>query len=339
MDSFVFSKVNAEIYRCHEKLVIRNKETYVSMNPYISEDPRETDIEKRFFVGIETEEMLMGDDGQFIPNKVQRMSKKTFVFHTEFLREVVNFEAGLMDRIAKRTTQEKTRGRFEFVYDPSITYIRIGNMNSRFRQYLDAFNYLSIDEDVIFSAELKTKHKLLENFKNELVAAFSQDEHAIEAALKKYQDFLPLIIPGTNGVATFQFIIEVNGFPINRPDIRFDNVNEFPNVIELKREDTHLFKRTLYRNNTCELSDEFSNAIQQTNMQRNMISAEETNPEKVFVKSFLLIGNMNKEVQHHTLDENLLRRNFNVVKYNNKDCDIITYDQIIERIDLLLART
>lgn len=338
MFSFKFKKINATVYRCSHPYVTLNKDTHVSIEPYITEDKSQKELEKRYFVGITLIELQQDDSGLYIPKQVQRLSQKKFPFHTELLREIVNIESGIMERIAKRSFDELTFEYFDFEYDPLKTYVRIGNVNSRLKQYLEVFESLEIEEDLVFGAELKTRHKLLENFKSELLISCSGNEYDIEKVLKKYQRFLPLIMPGTNGTAEFQFIIDVEGYPINRADIFMRDTVSFPNVVELKREDVKLFKKNTYRNNTCELTDEFSNSIQQTNMQRNMISAAEKSPEKVFVKSFLLIGNLSKEVQNHNLDEKLIRLNFNVVKYNNKDCEIITYDQIIDRIDLLLAK-
>jgi len=338
MEIFKFKKINANVYRCSQPYITKNKDTYVSIDPYITEDKSQKEIEKRYFVGITIVELQQGVDGSFKPKLVQRLSQKKFPFHTDLLREIVNIESGIMERITKRTFEEISFECFDFEYDSSKTYIRIGNMNSRLKQYLEVFETLELDEDLVFGTELKTRHKLLENFKAELLTSFSGNEHNIERVLKKYRRFLPLIMPGTNGTAEFQFIIDVEGYPTNRADIMLNDTVNFSNVVELKREDVKLFKKTTYRNNTCELTDEFSNSIQQTNMQRNMISASERNPEKVFVKSFLLIGNLTKEVQNHNLDEKLIRLNFNVVKYNNKDCEIITYDQIVDKIDLLLSK-
>ncbi|XMB73009.1 hypothetical protein RJI07_03625 [Mycoplasmatota bacterium WC30] len=69
-----------------------------------------------------------------------------------------------------------------------------------------------------------------------------------------------------------------------------------------------------------------------------MIAASESDPYKVNAKSFLIIGNLQDEIAYHELESNDIELNLNIVKYNNKDCEIITYDKLLQRIDNLLVK-
>ncbi|MCF7931341.1 MAG: hypothetical protein K9L02_07525 [Acholeplasmataceae bacterium] len=332
-----FNKVRGYIYVCSEPFLIETKNGIFAIDPYIKENSDEESFEKKFLVGIQVKEMEKNDNDELQIVTLKRSSQKRFIFHTDILREIVNIESGIMERLLKRTDDEIFLESFDFVYDDSKTYLKIGNFNNRLSEYLESFDYLEIEENLIFAAEQKTKIKLLKSFKEELLHSFSINEHDIERVLKKYQGFLPLLIPGINGVAKFQYIVDTDDFATNIIDIQVDNNHDFPNLIELKKEDVQLFKLSEYRNNTCKLTSEFSNAIQQTNIQRNMVAASESDPNRTLVKSFLLIGNLKKEIELHRIEPKIIQMNYNVVKYNNKDCDILTYDKLIERIDLLLS--
>lgn len=335
---FKFAKISKDIYRTTDEYFFASKDSIFGIMPYIKTEYDSHERTHNYYVGMTIKECNTDENGHLQVKKVLRQSNKQFTLHTELLKEVVNIEAGMLEKISKRDFDELFSDVFDFEYDPKVTYIRLADLNNRLKKYLLSFDTLVLEEDVIFNAELKTRHRLLSRFKEELVKSLNENEHYIEMVLKKYQGFLPLIIPGLDGVAEFQYVIDNDEFPVNRIDIKFDNQVDFPNIIELKRADTLLFKKNEYRNNTCKLTSEFSNAIQQTNIQRNMMSAKEVKPSKVLVKSFLLIGNIEKEVEMHNISSDIVRLNLNIVRYNNKDCDIITYDQLINRLQMLLDK-
>ncbi|MBU1093550.1 MAG: DUF4263 domain-containing protein [Firmicutes bacterium] len=336
---FSFNKKSVNIIRTSQVYFFTYKEKTFGINPYIHITPDSNGRLNDYLVGMDIKEYKIDDEGNQVIVKSERQSQKLFTLHTELLRVIVNLEAGIQDRLSKREIDELLTDSFDFEYDNNVTYIRLADINNRIKKYLESFDTLDLAEEIIFSSELKTRHKLLSNFRIELLKAMSEDEHSIERVFKKFQEFLPLIIPGLNGVAEFQFIIRNEDYLENRTDILYDNINQFPNIIELKRANVMLFKINEYRNNTCKLTDEFSSAIQQTNIQRNMMSASESKPMKVLIKSFLIIGNLKEEIIKHTkISSDMISLNFNVVRYNNKDCDIITYDQLIDRIDILLTK-
>ncbi|MDR1697543.1 MAG: DUF4263 domain-containing protein, partial [Erysipelotrichaceae bacterium] len=109
------------------------------------------------------------------------------------------------------------------------------------------------------------------------------------------------------------------------------------NLIELKRADEPLFIKTApFRNNTFSLTKTFSNAIQQVNVQRHNYVASVNDPLAPMCKSILIIGNKKHEFSGHQFEKELYY-NLHVVRFNNKDIMIMTYDEIIERIDALVS--
>lgn len=262
--------------------------------------------------------------------------KSEFRLSTKILEEIVNLEACIVEEIAKQKIDGISRTSFSVEYDSNKQYIRLGNINKRVKEYLVKFDELELEEEVIKFGEYKMRKIYLERFKQELIDNFEKDEHHLEACLKKYQDLLPLVLPNVNATLQFQYrILENDDQDINISDVLSDDDGDNMNIIELKRADCVLFdKRKKYRNNTFNLSREFSGAIQQASVQRARLANVRSDKYSSLAKSTLIIGNQKSEfIGKHEED---LYYNFKVVRYNNKDCEIITYDEIVKNIDKLL---
>lgn len=326
------------IFYCENVNIVFLKDTYYEIKPYIKEDTNNGNSNEKYKIGVKIKEMIKGIGDQYEVKKNQRETNKQFTLNSKVLNYLVNLESAIIDKIINLDYFELNLGIFELDFDINETYVRHNNLNERIRKYLLTFDNLSLDEDLIFDVEVKTKVKLLNSFKIELLNAMKLNEKDIEKVLKKYQDFLPLIIPGINASAKFQYIIDVQGYKRNIADIMIEGQEENTNIIELKKATFSLFKKGEYRNNSCKLTPEFSNAIQQANIQRCMIASSDNNPYNANSKTFLLIGNLKKEIENHDDQSVDIKLNFNVVKYNNKDCEIITYDKVIDRIEIILSK-
>jgi len=97
-------------------------------------------------------------------------------------------------------------------------------------------------------------------------------------------------------------------------------------------------QRSEYRVNTLRIKPDFSNAIHQTNVQRVMMAQSATNVKGVIPKSILIYGNFESEIDRLCIQKDLLTNNLNMLKYNNKDLIILTYDEIINRVDLIIEK-
>lgn len=159
-------------------------------------------------------------------------------------------------------------------------------------------------------------------------------ETEIEKTLKEHQSLLPLIIPSIDSIKKFQYNIDIEGYDLNIGDINTISTDGIPNLVELKRTDMKLLNKRKYRNNTYAPSKELSSAIQQANIQRSLYTINANNIDDTLVKSVILCGNADIEFKDENHD--IYLNNFNIIKYNNKDLEIITYDDLIKRVDKLI---
>ena len=148
---------------------------------------------------------------------------------------------------------------------------------------------------------------------------------------------LPLVILGVDSALIFEYEIINDTNDPTIPDILFNNENnQLVNLIELKRADAKMFNPSNFRNNTLRIKPEFSNAIHQTNVQRTMMAISSNEYQYAIPKSILIYGSLNNEVERLNVDRDHILKNLNILRYNNKDLTIITYDELLERVELLI---
>lgn len=181
--------------------------------------------------------------------------------------------------------------------------------------------------------------KSLSGFKESLLEVLDKDEHSISKVFKKYENILSLVLLGVDSTLTFEYKITNDDGDTVKPDIYSDNQhNELVNLIELKKATAEMFNRSEYRVNTLRIKPDFSNAIHQTNVQRVIMAQSATNVKGVIPKSILVYGNFEDEIERLNIPRDLLTSNLNILKYNNKDLIILTYDEIINRVDLIIGK-
>jgi hypothetical protein len=164
-----------------------------------------------------------------------------------------------------------------------------------------------------------------------------ENELSVQSTLKKFKDIISLVLLGVDSTLTFEFRIEDEDTPTNKVDIASIKPCIAINLIELKRADAIMFDKTkIYRNNTLSPTKQFSSAIQQTNVQRAYLSKTTNNIFETVSKSVLIYGNTKREFSNHQYEEDL-KANLAILKFNNKDITIMTYDEIIDRIDQLIG--
>lgn len=221
-------------------------------------------------------------------------------------------------------------------FDDLKQYIRLENINQKLREYLENIDEIGLNEDLVLLGQVKTTKKMMHSFKKDLISVLDKDEYSIHSILKKYSKILSLVLLGCDSTLKFEYSFQTEGLDINKVDaIEIDTLTP-KNIIEIKRADVHLFNKTKpYRNNTYSLSKEFSSAIQQANIQRHNYSSSSSDPLSPMCKSILIIGNSTKEFEG-VEDKQVLEYNLNVVKYNNKDITIMTYDEMLNRIETLI---
>ena len=85
------------------------------------------------------------------------------------------------------------------------------------------------------------------------------------------------------------------------------------------------FLKSITSSATYAPSKELSSAIQQANIQRSLYTINANNIDDTLVKSVILCGNADIEFKDENHD--IYLNNFIIIKYNNKDLEIITYNK------------
>lgn len=325
-----------KFYECNELLYIKYKNIYYGLNPYLvifNEEPeRKTDVGFNIYEYIKDKKT-----NKFVKKVYKKDSNRGYRLPTRVIKELVNCESAIIEGVRNLKDLRFEIGVFKIDYFEDKTYLRLSNLNEKFVEYLKSFHELDIHFDVIALGQTVSRQRLLKEFQNELIASIKLNEPEIQKTFKKFEQILPFVLLGVDSTLKFEFKIDSDQLEVNKVDISTINNNEAKNLIELKRADQILFdKRNLYRNNTFGLSSEFARAIQQTNIQRSHLSTSSVDVYDSLSKSVLIIGNRKNEFDNHVHKE-LLNYNLSVVKYNNKDLTIMTYDQVLERIQLLIG--
>jgi len=199
-----------------------------------------------------------------------------------------------------------------------------------FLESIENMNIVSIGNSILL-------YKTLEGFKNELINVLSGTEHQITAVFKKYESILSIVLLGMESEATFEYTIDPEQYDVVVPDASMENQEkQIINLIECKRADAQMFNDSLYRNNTLKIKPDFYNAIHQTNIQRSMMALTADTYYKTLPKSILIYGNLEEEINRLVTYGHPVKQNLNTLRYNNKDVIILTYDELIEKIDLLI---
>jgi hypothetical protein len=136
----------------------------------------------------------------------------------------------------------------------------------------------------------------------------------------------------------------------NSPQGDILGISNFTTLIELKHPSTKIFKTQKTpksRANTWDFSNDFIEGISQCLSQKNAL--EKSFDSKVFVNNLkerldrnkhktvdpnvvFIIGNRENEFPHDNLDDNHIRSDtFERFRRNNRNVDIITYDELFER--------
>ena len=104
-----------------------------------------------------------------------------------------------------------------------------------------------------------------------------------------------------------------------------------------------MFNDSFYRNNTLKIKPNFSNAIHQTNIQRNLLAVQAEHYYETIPKSVLIYGHLNEESKKFKVEglspadsKKIILQNLNIIRHNNKDIIILTYDEFINRIEVLI---
>lgn len=272
------------------------------------------------------------DNNIFQKEYVAKKSMKKYEIRSKLLNVMINLEAAIAIEAKKSNLDQSIIVNF----DDTKQYIRLENINEKLKEYLDNIDEIELNEDLVLLGQVKTTKKLIKNFKLELLSVLDQDEYSIHLILKKYSKILSLVLLGVDSTLKFEYSFQTEGMEENKADAIDFNSEGPKNIIEIKRADAGLFNKSKpYRNNTYSLRKEFSSAIQQANIQRHNFTSSNNKPLSPMCRSILIIGNSTREFSGHEDEENL-KYNLHVVKYNNKDITIMTYDEILIRLDTLI---
>lgn len=332
-DQYIIFRKDDEGYLVNS-IMIRIKKIWPEGNPF--DDIKviliaKTEVKVDFNISV----FKVDKNGELVPREGTSKYKKIFDVNYRLLESMRNIEGAVREYIRKNNI-DISYDEFSVEFDENQQYIPIGETSESVIKYIDQNGSEAIVESI---KNFATK-KELEQFYDEMYDAIENDavEPVFEEILKKHQELLPLVIPSIDLIKRFQYNIKESGMAPNRIDAVGIDESSIPNLIELKRSNTILLdKGKKYRNNTYKPTSEFSGAIQQANMQRIHYILGANKPEQVIVKSLLLIGNKNKEFNTHD-DKDALHYNFNTIRYNNKDTEIITYDELLNRIKNVIEK-
>lgn len=321
------------LFKTDKWIIVNYQKDFFHVQPYFTVDSitMVTSVEVGFNI-IETKFDEL--ENKYSIKLRSKDSEKKYKLPTALIKEIVNIEASIVEAVLK---QNKRFASINIVYDKEKTYLRMQNINNKFREYLKSFLELPIDFDTVKLGQSVSRQKLLMDFKKELIESTKINEQSIQHTFKKYRDILSLVLLGVDSTLTFEFRIENDDTLTNKVDIASTLSSKAINLIELKKADAIMFDKTnLYRNNTLSPTKQFSSAIQQTNVQRAFLSKITNDIFNTVSKSVLIFGNSKQEFVGHIYEKEL-KENLAILKYNNKDITIMTYDEILDRIDLLIG--
>jgi len=321
------------IFKTDKWIMVDYQKYQYLVQPYFTVDDLENI--KSVDVGFNILETKFDDDKlEFVVKKHLKDSDKHYKLPTILIKEIVNIEASIVETVLKK---KKKFASIIIDYDKEKTYLRLLNINDKFKEYLYSFFELNLEFDTVKLGQSVSRQKMLMDFKIDLLNSMDINELAIQETFKKFCDILSLVLLGVDSTLKFEFRIESDDSPLNKVDIAATNLGVAINLIELKQATAILFdKIKLYRNNTLSPTKDFSSAIQQTNVQRAYLAKTTSNIYETVSKSVLIYGNANNEFAGHKFEQEL-KANLAILKYNNKDITIMTYDEILSRIDLLIG--
>ncbi len=268
-------------------------------------------------------------------DRYTRGALKTFKFSNDLLNYISKLQSYIYSKLINEIF-----GTQEIIIDFNniSNYVIVENSNNyTIDQIRTVINTID-DLEYINLTKAILNNKLLVNFKNELEEVLIGTENNIAEVFEKYKELLPILLLGYDATLEFEYQIVDLGNGETKPDIKLkDESNEVITLVELKRADKKLFGGQ-HRTDTLRVRSYFSNAIHQTNVQRNNLSRSSDEYSYNIPHSILIIGNLNIESDGDIDRLNEMKKNLNVLRYNNKDLTIMTYDQLIERIDLLISR-
>lgn len=280
--------------------------------------------------------LRVNKNGEIVHKMNRSENKKIIELNHSLIELIENIDGAIKEHVRKNLISLED-DKFNVEFDEAIDYITMCKLDSDVVDYIDKNG----NEPLIDVVKNTATKKQLERFYEELQLSieWNSSEKELEKILKKYQNVLPLIIPSIDYVKEFQFIVEEGNLERNIIDAEAISKDNIPNLIELKKSDTELLvKNTKYRNNTYRPSIELTGAIQQANMQRINFILGATTAKEVIIKSILIIGNKKEEFEEYGDIKEALYDNFNTIRYNNKDTEIITYDELLDRIKNVIEK-
>lgn len=340
-----FNKKRERFYTTDEKIVVRKKdEKIVVAIPYFTickKNNKSNNYGKKLTnhnkiidieVGFEILFKIKNKNNEYIIQRNNAGSVKDYRLNSGTIKNLNKITTQMKREIIGKTVVNKYIVNINL--SKQLLNINYSDINSEnLMEFLENLN----DFNLVELSEMKSRKLLLESFKSDLELNLNRDEITLEIIFKKYQDLFPLIIKGIDAALDFQYYIPSEDRVIIADSLMID-ANKNINIIELKKATDKFFtiSQREYRTNTIRLNPNFSNAIHQANLQRAYNSASNEGIYNVHAKSVLIYGNKREEFNNE--NKNLLVKNLENIKYNNKDLTIISYDEIIDRIKLILNK-
>lgn len=233
----------------------------------------------------------------------------------EDLKELINISDFSSEDIKSITFEKRKK-------DIKAFFLLLKNLNDCHGKYRDKYDIITQGEEYIWHHFLK---------KNDWILGLNAD-------LKFLLDFYHEQKVGME-----------DGLGSKSPKTDFLGVSEYTVLIELKHSNTKIFKETRSkgRANTWDFSNDFIEGISQCLGQKfdlekyfnekNFIKdgkrLDKTEIEAIDPKTIFLIGNKRQEFPTNMLDDiNMLKnKTFERFRRNNRNLDILTYDELFER--------
>lgn len=340
-------------------LVIKETKFYVGvqpsftiieeLNPAIFEDSNLKDVYiYKIRVRCDITRVNFNTDNQTYEKEIYKRdvnTTKTYHLSNDLLNEISKLQSFIKREIEQYDLSVYHED-FTIDFNKMDKYISIENPNNYSSEQIHNFLNMIDDAKDLNIGNSILMIKALTNFKNELLSVLDQNENKITAVFKKYKSVLSMILLGINSIPIFSHRIKTSNYKTVIPDITlFNEKDEKIHLIELKQAKFRMFKDNYYRNNTLETEPKFFNAIHQTNFQRTMKAVGTNVYYKTIPKSILIYGDIGKEtelfkpkdVEDPEEKRKILIRNLNIIRHNNKDIIILTYDEFIEKIDILIS--
>lgn len=340
-------------------LVIKETKFYVGvqpsftiieeLNPAIFEDSNLKDVYiYKIRVRCDITRVIFNTDNQTYEKEIYKRdvnTTKTYHLSNDLLNEISKLQSFIKREIEQYDLSVYHED-FTIDFNKMDKYISIENPNNYSSEQIHNFLNMIDDAKDLNIGNSILMIKALTNFKNELLSVLDQNENKITAVFKKYKSVLSMILLGINSIPIFSHRIKTSNYKTVIPDITlFNEKDEKIHLIELKQAKFRMFKDNYYRNNTLEIEPKFFNAIHQTNFQRTMKAVGTNVYYETIPKSILIYGDIGKEtelfkpkdVEDPEEKRKILLRNLNIIRHNNKDIIILTYDEFIEKIDILIS--